>query len=276
MKKQVSDEQFNQMREMLAAAECATKVVPLTSIALDDRSIQSGTIQVGGQSVAVGNAFFQKLAGMLKVNRSLTSEMIKNEDGKIATSLINGLKDYRSAKGGNEVMLIANPNTREVIDICDPKRFRRLTNESVFDVTSKIMNDNPNLSIETIDFNPHTGKSVINLQNVSHNVIDLWWDGTDLMGRIEILSTPSGNIAKELLKSGIRLGISSRGMGSVRNIGEGKVEVQDDFEIVCWDLVSNPSTQGAFMSPLNESISQVKTNKYTKVHSLINDIISVM
>ena len=165
MKKQVSDEQFNQMREMLAAAECATKVVPLTSIALDDHSIQSGTIQVGGQPVAVGNAFFQKLAGMLKVNRSLTTEMIKNEDGKIATSLINGLKDYRSAKGGNEVMLIANPNTREVIDICDPKRFRRLTNESVFDVTSKIMNDNPNLSIETIDFNPHTGKSVINLLN---------------------------------------------------------------------------------------------------------------
>ena len=165
MKRQVSDEQFNRMREMLAAAECATKVVPLTSIELDDRSIQSGTIQVGGQPVAVGNAFFQKLAGMLKVNRSLTSEMIKNEDGKIATSLINGLKDYRSAKGSNEVMLIANPNTREVIDICDPKRFRRLTNESVFDVTSKIMNDNPNLSLETIDFDPHTGKSVINLLN---------------------------------------------------------------------------------------------------------------
>ncbi len=122
----------------------------------------------------------------------------------------------------------------------------------------------------------HPDSQVVNLQNVSHNVVDLWWEGEDLMGRIEILSTPSGNIAKELLKSGIRLGISSRGMGSVKSIGEGKVEVQDDFEIVCWDLVSNPSTQGAFMSPLNESVSQIKTNKYTKVHSLINDIISVM
>lgn len=122
----------------------------------------------------------------------------------------------------------------------------------------------------------HPDSQVVNLQNVSHNVVDLWWEGNDLMGRIEILSTPSGNIAKELLKSGIRLGISSRGMGSVRNIGEGKVEVQDDFEIVCWDLVSNPSTQGAFMSPLNESISKIKVNKYAKVHSLINDIISVM
>jgi hypothetical protein len=164
-KKEVNDEQFNKMREMLANAECATKTIPLSAIELDDNSIQKGTINIGGNAVPVGNAFFQKLAGMLKVNRSLTTEMIKNSDGKIATSLINGLKSYRSAKGTDEVMLIANPNTREVIDICDPKRFRRLTNESVFDITSRIMNDNPNLSIETIDFNPHTGKSVINLLN---------------------------------------------------------------------------------------------------------------
>jgi hypothetical protein len=164
-KREVNDEQFNKMREMLANAECATKVVPLSSIELDDKSIQKGTINIGGATVPVGNAFFQKLAGMLKVNRSLTSEMIKNEDGKIATSLINGLKDYRSAKGGGEVMLIANPNTREVIDVCDPKRFRRLTNESVFDITSKIMNENSNLSIETIDFNPNNGRTVINLLN---------------------------------------------------------------------------------------------------------------
>lgn len=122
----------------------------------------------------------------------------------------------------------------------------------------------------------HPESSVVNLQNVSHNVVDLWWDGEDLMGRIEILTTPSGNIARELLKAGIRLGISSRGMGSVKNIGEGKVEVQDDFEIVCWDLVSNPSTHGAFMSPIQESVGSTKGTKYNKVHSLINDIISVM
>lgn len=123
----------------------------------------------------------------------------------------------------------------------------------------------------------HPESSVVNLSNASHNVIDLWWEGTDLMGKIEILSTPSGNIAKELLKSGIRLGISSRGMGSVKNLGEGKVEVQDDFEIVCWDLVSNPSTQGAFMDQMNESVgSKTQTNKYAKVNSLISDIISIM
>lgn len=121
----------------------------------------------------------------------------------------------------------------------------------------------------------HPESSVVNLGNVSHNVVDLWWDGNDLMGKIEILGTPSGNIAKELLKAGIRLGISSRGMGSVRELGEGKVEVENDFEIVCWDLVSNPSTQGAFMDNLNEGVVK-GVNKYTKVNSLINDIISIM
>jgi hypothetical protein len=164
-KREVNNEQFNQIREVLTAAECATKEVPFSAISLDAESISRGSININGQSVSVSNGFFQKMASMLKINRSLTNEMIKNEDGKIATALLNGLKDYRSAKGGSDVLLIANPNTREVIDICDPKRFRRMTNESVFDVTSKIINDNPNLNIETIDFNPHTGKSVINLLN---------------------------------------------------------------------------------------------------------------
>lgn len=124
----------------------------------------------------------------------------------------------------------------------------------------------------------HPESSVVNLANVSHNMLDLWWNGSDLMCKLEILPTPSGNIAKELLRAGIRLGISSRGMGSVKNLGEGKVEVQDDFEIVCWDLVSNPSTQGAFMNPsLNESVGQKTTvDRYAKINSLIGDIISVM
>ena len=123
----------------------------------------------------------------------------------------------------------------------------------------------------------HPESSVVNLGNVSHNVVDLWWEGSDLMGKIEILGTPSGNIAKELLKAGIRLGISSRGMGSVKELGEGKVVVADDFEIVCWDLVSNPSTQGAFMDNLNENTTQQKTNsRYARINTLINDIISTM
>lgn len=121
----------------------------------------------------------------------------------------------------------------------------------------------------------HPDSPVVNLSNVSHNVVDLWWDGNNLMGKIEVLGTPSGNIARELLKAGIRLGISSRGMGSVKAIGEGKVEVQDDFEIVCWDLVSNPSTQGAFMNQLNEN-KNYNAGPYNKVNELINDIITLM
>ena len=123
----------------------------------------------------------------------------------------------------------------------------------------------------------HPESSVVNLSNVSHNMLDLWWDGNTLMGKLEILPTPSGNIAKSLLQAGIKLGISSRGMGSVRDIGEGKVEVQDDFEIICWDLVSNPSTHGAFMSPLKESAGQAnKTNKYAAINNLVTDIISLL
>jgi hypothetical protein len=165
VKREVSNEQFDRMREMLTSAECAIKEVPLSSIQIEDTSIQKGYIIVAGSPVPVGGYFFQRIASLLKVSRSLTSEMIKNEDGKLASALMNGLKEYRSAKGGNNVLLIANPNTREIIDICDPKRFRRMTNDSVLDVTSRIMNENPSLSIETIDFNPSNGKAVINLLN---------------------------------------------------------------------------------------------------------------
>ena len=125
----------------------------------------------------------------------------------------------------------------------------------------------------------HPESSVVNLQNVSHNIIKCWWDGNDVMGRIEILSTPAGNIAKPLFAAGIRVGISSRGMGSVsENIAEGTVTVQDDFDLVCFDLVSNPSTHGAFVSPkgraLQEGIaSSVSEYKYTNVNNIIRDII---
>lgn len=123
----------------------------------------------------------------------------------------------------------------------------------------------------------HPESSIINLKNVSHNIKKLWWDGDDLMGDIEVLPTPSGNILKELFLNNITVGISSRGMGSVKPLGEGTVEVQDDFELLCWDFVSTPSTQGAFMRPvgLNENFTPVlfKSNKYSKVNNLISEII---
>jgi hypothetical protein len=122
----------------------------------------------------------------------------------------------------------------------------------------------------------HPESTVINLKNVSHNIKKLWWEGDDLMGKIEILPTPSGNILRELFANNITVGISSRGMGSVQPLGEGTVEVQDDFELLCWDFVSTPSTQGAFMTPtgLNENYNPLNSNnKYSKVNSIISDII---
>jgi hypothetical protein len=120
----------------------------------------------------------------------------------------------------------------------------------------------------------HPESPIINLKNVCHNILDLWWNGDDVMGKIEILPTPSGNILKALLLAGITVGISSRAMGSVKQIGE-TVEVQDDLDIVCWDFVSTPSTQGAFMEVVNESInySQPKNDKLTKINELITEIL---
>ena len=122
----------------------------------------------------------------------------------------------------------------------------------------------------------HPESSVINLQNVSHNVTKVWWEGDDVMGDVEILPTPAGNILKALFGSGITIGISSRGMGSVSdNLSEGTVEVQDDFELLCFDFVSTPSTHGAFLSPkgLNEGKIQMPEYKYTNVNNIIRDII---
>ena len=105
----------------------------------------------------------------------------------------------------------------------------------------------------------HPDSSVVNLNNASHNIMEMHWNGDDLMGTVEVLSTPAGNILKELFRSGIKLGISSRGLGSVEPIeekeeGEDTVEVQPDFELIAFDFVSNPSTHGAFMRPVNESV----------------------
>ena len=121
----------------------------------------------------------------------------------------------------------------------------------------------------------HPDSSVVNLNNVSHNVLDMEFKGDDLVGTVEVLSTPSGNILKELFKSGIKLGISSRGMGSVKEVmreGENTLEVQPDFELIAFDFVSNPSTHGAFLSPVNESVSKTD-NKYSRIDSIIHNII---
>ena len=122
----------------------------------------------------------------------------------------------------------------------------------------------------------HPESSVVNLSNVSHNITDMAFNGDDLVGTVEILTTPSGNILRELFKNGIKLGISSRGMGSVESVNEsGAQEVQDDFELIAFDFVSNPSTHGAFLYPMNESVDKnasVRDGKYGRVEAVINDI----
>ena len=119
----------------------------------------------------------------------------------------------------------------------------------------------------------HPESPIVSLKNASHIVKDLWWKGNDLMGRVELLNTPAGNIVKEIIKAGHTIGISSRGTGSVQQTNEGTLEVQPDFELVCWDFVSNPSTHGAFMNPITLQEGKVKVSKYNNLDTIINDIL---
>ena len=107
----------------------------------------------------------------------------------------------------------------------------------------------------------HPDSAIINLKNVSHNIVECYWDGDDVMGKIEILPTPSGNILKELFKNGI----------SLQEIGEA-LEVQDDFELLCWDFVSTPSTPGAYVAPLQEGLKQ-STKPYPEINKILTDIL---
>ena len=117
----------------------------------------------------------------------------------------------------------------------------------------------------------HPESQVINLKNVSHNIKDMYWDGDNVMGKIEILPTPSGNILKALIDSGITVGVSSRGMGSLEESG-GVMEVQDDFELLCWDFVSTPSNPGSYMQTIKEG-KENNINPYTKANSIVTEIL---
>jgi len=128
----------------------------------------------------------------------------------------------------------------------------------------------------------HPESSVVNLQNVSHNVTEMHWDGENLVGTIEVLPTPNGNILRELFRAGIRLGISSRGLGTVqKSVKENVDMVQDDFELIAFDFVSNPSTHGAFMFPetsLAEGVKNVVqnpvTDRWERVETIVRDILT--
>tara|TARA_R110000823_G_scaffold19911_11_gene61368 strand:- start:161 stop:805 length:645 start_codon:yes stop_codon:yes gene_type:complete len=127
----------------------------------------------------------------------------------------------------------------------------------------------------------HPDDSVINLKNSSHLVTKMWWEGNNVMGKIEVLDTPSGRILKDLLKSGVKLGISSRGMGSVKE-SMNSLTVEDDFQLICFDMVSEPSTPGAYLSPqaggmagvtiaMSENKEKQPLTKENKIHSAMDD-----
>lgn len=119
----------------------------------------------------------------------------------------------------------------------------------------------------------HPESSIISLKNASHVVRELWWEGNDLLGKVELLNTPSGNIVKEIVKAGHTIGISSRGAGSLSQTNEGTLLVQNDFCLLGWDFVSSPSTHNAFMKPISLNEGVQKVNKYAKLDNIINSIL---
>lgn len=182
----------------------------------------------------------------LLIETNLFEANIHEQDGKL---IVSGVLQRAGAKNQNGRVYPRNILQREV------QQYQQLIDER--------------RALGELD---HPDSSVVNLQNVSHNVVEIGWEGDDVVGKVEILPTPSGNILRELFKSGIRLGISSRGMGSVKDGSDG-LEVQEDFNLIAFDFVSNPSTHGAFLSPVNEGVNMEVCNTYCKTEDIIGKII---
>ena len=191
-----------------------------------------------------------------EVTREQINESISNNDGRL---VVNGVLQRADAKNQNGRVYPKDTLVREAQKYAQVQIAERR-------------------ALGELD---HPDSSVVNLNNVSHNILEMHWKDDDLIGTVEVLGTPAGNILKELFKSGIKLGISSRGLGSVKEIaeadGEDTVEVQPDFELIAFDFVSNPSTHGAFLSPVHEGVDKVGTRNGVcchdcKIEDIINDI----
>ena len=132
---------------------------------------------------------------------------------------------------------------------------------------------------ETVGELDHPDSTIINLKNGSHAIRKLWWEGKQIKGILEVFSDPgeygtvSGRILGAYIRNKLLFGISSRGMGSLEQVGE-VMEVQDDFDLLTWDAVSNPSNPGSWMSKtqLSEGKNNV-VNPYNKVNRLITEIL---
>ena len=186
--------------------------------------------------------------------QTFTAKPIKLVEGKSSTGnpLVEGILATAEVKNGNGRYYSKDLWEREINKYMDNVKHNRALGE--------------------LD---HPDSSIINLKNVSHNIKKIWWDGDHVMGAIELLPTPSGNILKALFENKIPVGVSSRGMGSLKQMGD-LMEVQDDFELLCWDFVSTPSNPGSYMKErgmMNESKTNQQPNKYQSVNSIITDIL---
>ena len=191
-----------------------------------------------------------------EISRESITESLKENDGKL---VVKGVLQRANAKNQNG----------------------RVYPTEILQREAKVYHENFIQQKRALGELDHPDSSVVNLSNVSHNITEMHWEGDNLLGTVEILTTPSGNILRELFKNGIRLGISSRGMGSVETVVEGPEgpaqKVGDDFELIAFDFVSNPSTHGAFMHPLSEGVDKTQQGRtcgqYCKAEDLINKII---
>jgi hypothetical protein len=162
---------------------------------------------------------------------------------------LTGVMQRADAKNGNGRVYPRNVLTREV------KNYEKLIKES--------------RALGELD---HPDDQVVNLKNASHMVTGMWWDNDDVIGKVKILDTPSGKILRSLVEGGVKLGISSRGMGSVHE-SNGETVVEDDFNLICFDFVSEPSTAGAYMMQEHKETNIL--TKSDKINRILNDIMGV-
>ncbi len=184
--------------------------------------------------------------------QKFTVNPVSLSEGKVSTSgnpIVEGILASAEVKNGNGRYYSKDLWEREI------NKYKELVKE--------------NRAMGELD---HPESSIINLKNVSHNIKDIWWDNNHVMGKLEILPTPSGNILKALIDNGITVGVSSRGMDSLKQMGE-VMEVQDDFDLLCWDFVSTPSNPGSYMNLVNEGLDFSTQDNYLKVNSIISEIL---
>tara|TARA_R110002110_G_scaffold168693_1_gene370267 strand:+ start:9993 stop:10604 length:612 start_codon:yes stop_codon:yes gene_type:complete len=180
-------------------------------------------------------------------------DLLTEDEKRFVTSggmILTGKLQQANTENGNGRIYPYNVLAREV------KNYEKLVRE--------------NRALGELD---HPDDSVINLKNASHLVTDIWMDSDSVMGKVKVLATPSGEVLRSLVESGVKLGISSRGMGSVENKG-GKTYVQDDFQLICFDFVSEPSTPEAFM--IKEAKDLATPNIITRadrINRLLNEVL---